>query len=96
MYLPWTACILLLGHDGGGVEELERVAARHVAPLAGDAVALVVAVLAGDLHVRRVAGEVGIQRTTAVSAGEAFLVVNIVEANHLLCWKHLDGLEITR
>ena len=92
MYLPWTACILLLGHDGGGVEELERVAARHVAPLAGDAVALVVAVLAGDLHVRRVAGEVGIQGTTAVSAGEALLVVDIVHAHHLLCRENLENI----
>lgn len=48
------------------------------------------------LHIWSVTGKERIQGSAAVSAGEAFLVVNIVEANHLLCWKHLDGLEITR
>ena len=56
--------LLLISHDGGRVQKLESVAARHVAPLGGDAVQLGVAVPAGDLHIRSVARQEGVQRPT--------------------------------
>ena len=58
--------LLLISHDGGRVQKLESVAPRHVAPLGGDAVELGVAVPAGDLHVRGVAGQEGIQRPAVI------------------------------
>ena len=56
--------LLLVSHDGGGAQQLESVAPGHVAPLGGDAVQLGVAVPAGDLHVRSVARQEGVQRPT--------------------------------
>ena len=67
--------ISLSWHDGGGAEELEGVAARHGAPLAGHRVGLGVAALAHDLHVRGVAAEEGVQRALAVPTGEAALEI---------------------
>ena len=70
--LPTTAraagilVLLLIRHDGGGAQQLQSVAPRHVAPLGGDAVQLGVTVPAGDLHVRGVAGQEGIQRTAVI------------------------------
>ena len=58
--------LLLISHDGGGAQQLQSVAPRHVAPLGGDAVQLGVAVPAGDLHVRGVAGQEGIQRAAVI------------------------------
>ena len=58
--------LLLISHDGGGAQQLESVATGHVAPLGGDAVQLGVAVPAGDLHVRGVARQEGIQRPTVM------------------------------
>ena len=61
----WAAgvlVLLLVRHDGGGAQQLQGVAPGHVAPLGGDAVELGVAVPAGDLHVRGVARQEGIQR----------------------------------
>ena len=58
--------LLLIRHDGGGAQQLQSVAPRHVAPLGGDAVQLGVTVPAGDLHVRGVAGQEGIQRTAVI------------------------------
>ena len=58
--------LLLIRHDGGGAQQLESVAPGHVAPLGGDAVQLGVAVPAGDLHVRGVARQEGIQRPTVM------------------------------
>ena len=99
--------LLLVRHDGGGAQELQSVAPRHVAPLGGDAVQLGVTVPAGDLHVRGVAGQEGVQRAAvikvswgelrlnysspAVPAGETLLVVIIVLAGHLLCGEHHPG-----
>ena len=83
--------LLLISHDGGRVQKLESVAPRHVAPLGGDAVQLGVAVPAGDLHVRGVADQEGIQGAAAVPAGETLLVVIIMLAGHLLCWEHHPG-----
>ena len=65
--------IALSWHDGGGAQELEGVAPRHGAPLAGHRVGLGVAALAHDLHVRGVAAEEGVQWTLAVPTGEAAL-----------------------
>lgn len=83
--------LLLIRHDGGGAQQLESVAPRHGAPLGGDAVELGVAVPAGDLHVRGVADQEGIQGAAAVPAGETLLVVIIMLAGHLLCWEHHPG-----
>ena len=83
--------LLLIRHDGGGAQQLESVATGHVAPLGGDAVQLGVAVPAGDLHVRGVADQEGIQGAAAVPAGETLLVVIIMLAGHLLCWEHHSG-----
>ena len=42
------------------------------------------------LHVWGVTGEEWVQRPAAVPAGEALLVVDVVQADHLLCGEHLD------
>jgi len=82
----------LLRHDGGGVEELEHVAAGH--GVGGAAVLLAVAALADDLSVGGVAGDELVEGTVAVAAGEALLVVVVVQGHHLLRGEYLHHANI--